>query len=368
MSKLAWLFVAGVLITSVACTRREPVEAPRAEPSVPRPVVPDRDAPLRIGVILSRTGSAVLQRYAELVLAGIEVGAEAERTPRRGVELVVRDDGGTPEGAARALRELEQAGVRVVVGPLVEEALAAAAAARSSDNILLLSPTAVHEPADTRNVFALNAVDARGATALGEHARRYARVGVLYSRTRDGTRQARAFIAGLGAVELREAPYDSGRSNVSAQLTRLREARVEALFVPGSERELQIVLPQIDHFGLRGVQMLGTETWLSEALRGVPRRVLEGAIVATPLWRDSDAVGWNEFVRLYETRHRRSLDHPVPALGYDAARLAARALSGGNVAVRDYRGATGVLTLQSDSVTRRPFLVKMQAGRLVPVT
>jgi hypothetical protein len=109
MSKLAWLFVAGVLITSVACTSREPVEAPRAEPSVPRPVVPDRDAPLRIGVILSRTGSAVLQRYAELVLAGIEVGAEAERTPRRGVELVVRDDGGTPEGAGRALRARRRA-------------------------------------------------------------------------------------------------------------------------------------------------------------------------------------------------------------------------------------------------------------------
>lgn len=367
MSKLAWLLAVAAVAPSAACARR-PAEVPRPEPPVERPAEPDA-APLRIGVILSTTGSAVLKRYAELVLAGIQVGAEAEQTPRRAVELVVRDDGGTPEGAARALRELEEAGVRVVVGPLVEEALEAAAAARSSDSTLLLSPTAVQEPAGTRNVYALNSVDTRGATALGEHARRYTRVGVLYSRTRDGMRQARAFVAALGfGGAVREAPYDSGRTNVSAQLTQLREARVDALFVPGSERELQIVLPQIDYFGLTRVQRLGTEAWLSDALRGVPQRVLEGAVVATPLWRESVEVGWNEFVRQYETRHRRTLDHPVPALGYDAARLAALALSGGNIAVRDYRGATGVLTLQDDSVTRRPFLVRIQAGRLVPVT
>jgi ABC-type branched-subunit amino acid transport system substrate-binding protein len=251
----------------------------------------------------------------------------------------------------------------------VEEALAAAAAARSSENTLLLSPTAVREPAGTRNVYALNTVDTRGAIALGEHARRYARVGVLYSRTHDGARQARAFSAAYGSSgELREAAFDSGATNVSAQLQRLREAGVNALFLPGTERELQIVLPQVEVFGLGDVQLFGTENWLSDALRSVPRRVLEGAVVATPLWRESDAVAWKEFVQRYETRHRRSLDHPVPALGYDAARLAVRALNGGSIAVRDYRGATGVLTVQSDSVTRRPFLVRIQAGRFVPVT
>jgi ABC-type branched-subunit amino acid transport system substrate-binding protein len=367
MSKLAWLFAVGAVATSGACARR--AEAPRPEPPAARPAEPARAAPLRIGVILSKTGSPVLQRYAELVLAGIEVGAEAEETPRRGVELVVRDDGGTPQGAARALRELEQEGVRVVVGPLVEEALAAAAAARTSEKTVLLSPTAVREPAGTPNVYALNSPDTRGATALGEHARRYMRVGVLYSRTNYGSEQARAFREAYGASgELHEAVFDSGATNIAAPLRRLREAHVEAVFVPGSERELQTVLPQLEVFGLARVQLLGTESWLSDAVRNVPARVLDGAVVATSLWRESDAVGWNEFVRQYEARHRRTLDHPVPALGYDAARLAARALSDGDVAVRDYRGATGVLTLQNDSVTRRPFLVRFQAGRLVPVT
>jgi outer membrane PBP1 activator LpoA protein len=165
---------------------------------------------------------------------------------------------------------------------------------------------------------------------------------------------------------VQEAAFDSGATNVTNQLVRLRDARIDALFFPASERELQVVLPQIDYAGLR-MQMLGTESWLSDAARSVPQRVLEGAIVATGLLRESDAVAWGEFVERYESRHRRSLNHPMPALGYDAARLAARAAAGGGAAVSDFRGATGVLSLQGDSVTRRPFLVRIQAGRIVPV-
>lgn len=372
MRNIARAIASFTIAASAACsTAPAPAPGPQPEQRPEEPREPAREAPLRIGVIVSNTGSAVLQRYAELVLEGVQLGVDAEKTPRRDVELVVRDDGGTAAGAARALRELEQAGVRVVIGPLVEDALAAAAAARTNESLLVLSPTATHEPPATRNVFALNVVDARGAAALGDYARRYPRVGVLHSRTAESTRQARAFMEAYsrgGPGTVHQAPFDSGATNISAQLRRLRDARVDALFFPGSERELQIVLPQVDYFGLSGVQMLGTESWLSDAARGVPQRVLEGAIIALPLWRESDAVAWSEFVGQYEARHRRSLDHPVPALGYDAARLGVRALREGDASVRDYRGATGVLTLQADSVTRKPFLVRLQAGRLVPVT
>ena len=148
MSQIARLLVLSLAVASAACSRA-PTQRTEPRPEQPppdRPSEPGRDAPLRIGVIVTNTGSAVLRRYAELVLEGIELGAEADRTPRRDVEIVVRDDGGTAAGAARAVRELEQAGVRVVVGPLVEDALAAAANARSSDNLVLLSPTATARP------------------------------------------------------------------------------------------------------------------------------------------------------------------------------------------------------------------------------
>ncbi|HSJ08340.1 MAG TPA: penicillin-binding protein activator [Longimicrobiales bacterium] len=368
-----WIGLA-VAVTMTACAAAPevtPVPDRPAEPRPERPAEPARrEAPLRIGVIVSSSATGILRQYADLVLDGARVGAAAAGTATRDVELVVRDDGGTAAGAARALRELEQAGVRVVVGPLIEDGLAAAARARSSDALTLISPTSTTDAEGLRNVYALNIVDARGSAALGEHARRFTRVGVLHSRTAEAQRQARAFTeaysrGGHGAVTA--AVFDSGATNLTRQITQLRQARVQAVYVPGSPRELQVVLPQVEYAGLRDVQMFGTESWIGDAGRGLPQRVVEGAIVATSLLRESDAVAWQDFVARYEALHRRTLDNAIPALGYDAALLAARVAGGGSVDVSEYRGATGVLTVRADSVTRRPFLVRIEGGRLVPV-
>ena len=79
-------------------------------------------------------------------------------------------------------------------------------------------------------------------------------------------------------------------------------------------------------------------------------------------------VAWGEFVGRYESANRRTLPNPIPALGYDALLLAVRALDGGITGLNDFRGATGVFSIRADAVTRRPFLVRIDAGRVVPLT
>src|SRR5687767_2333944 len=105
-----------LLVATWACASTPPAPAERVPdppPAQPPPQPPPgRDAPLRIGVIVSNTGSAVLRQYAGLIMSGARVGADMTRTPRRDVELIVVDDGGTTAGATRAVRELEQQGVR----------------------------------------------------------------------------------------------------------------------------------------------------------------------------------------------------------------------------------------------------------------
>jgi branched-chain amino acid transport system substrate-binding protein len=370
MKMRVWLGSILVGGAATACATVPPETAPPPPPTEARPAEPVRESPLRLGVVVSLTGSPALRPYADMVLEGAQLAADLASTDRRRVELVVIDDGGTAAGAARAVRELEQQGVGAVIGPLVEDALAAAAGARGSDRVLIISPTAVVDPPTVQNVFALNVVETRGAAALGEYARRYERVGVLYSRSPEGTRQARAFMeaySGGGRGPAVDAGFDPGTTNMSGPLGRLRQARVQAVFIPGNERELQMALPQVEYSGLAGVQYLGTESWVSDAARTLPQRVLEGAIVAIPLWRESGELAWQDFVEAWEARHRRTLDNPIPALGYDAALLALQALGSGAGSVRDFRGATGLISLQGDAVTRRPFLVRIQAGRLVPV-
>lgn len=375
MLKQIRILAVALAVLSSACATAPP-EGPRPQPRPGEELPPDvpvepgdRDAPLRVGLIVSNTGSSVLEQYADLVTDGVLVAEEAGSTPRRDVEIVVRDDGGTVAGAERAVRELEGEGVRVIVGPLVDEALLAAARARTSEDVVIISPTAVSDPFGVRNAYALNVVDTRGAEALGEYARRWPHVGVLYGRLPETSRQARAFIDAYsrGGGQVTEAAFPAGATNITDQLTQLREAGVQALFFPASEREIQSIMPQLEYAGLDSVQMLGNESWVGDAARRAPQRVLQGAVVATPLFQESRDVAWEDFVERYEAMHRRSLTNPVPALGYDAASLALLALTSGRADVTDFRGATGVLSLHQGTVTRRPFLVRIDGSRLIRV-
>lgn len=340
-----------------------PVREPGATPQPDRPAA---DPALRIGVILTTGGTGALRQYSDAVLEGVRVGAE-QGADGRDVELVIEDDGGSAAGAAAAVRRLQESGVRAIVGPLSDDALSAAAQARSGSSPVLVSPMAIADIDGLRNVYALNVVDARGAAALGEYARRYSRVGVLHARTPDGERQGQAFIdayGGRGTVT--RMSYQPGTANLANELNQLRNADVEALYVPGTDRDLQMVLPQVEYFDLMDAQILGNDSYIGDAARGLPQRVVQGAIVATSLVRESRELGWLDFVEAYETRYRRSLPSPIPALGYDAVRLAVQ-LAGGQTSISGYRGATGLITVRDDAISRQPFLVRLDAGRLIPV-
>jgi ABC-type branched-subunit amino acid transport system substrate-binding protein len=126
------------------------------------------------------------------------------------------------------------------------------------------------------------------------------------------------------------------------------------------------------------VQIVGGETWIEpEVLRSLPAAALEGVVVATPLPIGSSDTGWADFVELYQTAYRRTLDNPYPALGYDAARLILREIARGRSDaddladalndLSDYRGATGVLSIENGRISRRPFLVRIRSGRPEPL-
>jgi branched-chain amino acid transport system substrate-binding protein len=361
--------------------------APRPAPERPRPVQPPPPDPtpstVRVGAILPQSGGTALQQYGELVRQGIDIAlAEHRRGGGGEVELVVADDAGDAANAPRALRELEAGGVVAVIGPLLEQGLAAAASARASPQLALVSPTAPARP-QSANAYALNTEDTRGAEELARYALRrgYRNIGVLYPRTEDFRRLAEAFRATIQAGGGRLAAdvgYDPNLTTFAEPMARLRASAVDVIFAPATERIIRQLAPQFSYYGLGAVQLLGSDGWTSDDLLRTMGRTLEGVIATTPLLRGSQAVAWDQFVGLYEAAERRTLDTPYPALGYDAARLvldaAARARTGrpadvarALAAVDDFRGATGVLSLRGGTVTRRPFLVQIRSGRLSPV-
>lgn len=374
---LAWpaLLLALAACAPVMTDERVPEPRPPERPPEQPPVV----SAAQVGVILPRSGSESLQHFGDLVLQGIELGLP----PGNRIELIVVDDGGDPAAPARLIPQLEQRGVVAVIGPLLSEAVGRAGQARSSADLVVISPTASEVPIRAPNVYSLNAGDLEGARALARYAAAngLARVAMLYPGNPDYRATAVAFrdaLSAAGGRVVADVGYREGTTTFDQQMAAIRGADAQAVYIAATERDIRQIAPQIEYYGLGGVRVLGSEAWTTdEVLRSLPARQTEGVLSATPLLPGSREVAWGEFVGRYEAAHRRTLDNPYPALGYDAITLIVRALESARArpadvaraitATREYRGATGVFTARDGELVRRPFIVRIQGGRLVPV-
>jgi len=371
--------LAATIVTACAPAARAP--APVTPPPPPPP--PARAV---IGAILPQSGSPALQQYGELVLQGVRLALDSG-TARwtNPPQLVVLDDAGDAERDAALLGQLERQRAVAVIGPLLSAGVASAARARADTALAVVSPTASSLAPGLRNTYSLNQPDAEGFAALGRFAARtgIARVALLYPRIPESTGQAQAFAAALraaGGTVVADVPYDSGTNTFKAELKRVADANPDGLFVPAPERDVRQLAPQISYYGVsaRNLRILGGPAWTSdEILRLVSARYTNGVIAVTPLLRESPAAGWQEFARLYEGTYKRTLDTPFPALGYDAARLVLLGLSRTQprradiahrlAGLQAFRGATGVLAARAGTIVREPFIVRIDAGKLVPL-
>ncbi len=382
--------VLAAMLLSVSCRPGEtpprgPQPAPAEREPAPTPVRPPTERPLRLGVILPRSGSPDLAQYGDLVRQGIEL-AVAEYTRNGGptVELIVLDDAGDTRRAAQQVAQLDSAGAVAILGPLMSQAMDAAVANRRDRHLVILSPTASVPPASADHAYSLNADDTRGAEMLARHAigRGLTRLAVLHPTTPDAAILSRAFAneaRRTDGVVVLDLPFDPGTTTFAGPMNRLLSSRTQAVYVPATERDIRQLAPQFAYYGLTGIQILGSDAWASDqVLRMVQPNLIEGVVVAIPLQRDDPNTAWSEFVALYERTHRRTLDNPYPALGYDAASVVLSALAAGHTRRRDladavdgtsrFRGATGILSFRDGRVSREPFLVRIQSGRLAPVS
>jgi branched-chain amino acid transport system substrate-binding protein len=357
-------------------------DRPAPQPEPPAAATPAEA--VRIGAILPVTGSSAFRQYGTLIREGIDVAMARHREAGgRAVELIVEDDGGDGARAATLAARLEERGAVAIIGPLQSAAVEQAVRGRTDPDLVIVSPTASERPR-AAHAYSLNAEDTRGASALAEYAAKQGirTVGILYPRGPEFEAQARAFADGIakaGGRVASQVTYDPGTTTFSRPMQQLRSAGVRAIFIPATERDIRQLAPQLEYFGLGSVQVFGNDAWTSDdVLRSVQAKAIDGVIAATPLYKTSRAVAWDEFVGLYEAAQRRTLDNPYPALGYDATRLILHALPSGRVrradvaraidGTRNLRSATGVVSVDAGVVSREPFLVRIQNGRLVLIT
>ncbi len=330
-------------------------EPPRAEPEPPPPVAElplpgDGRAMVRVGLLLPLSGPDGALGKALLRASQIAVFDIADDS----FLLMPQDTAGTPDGAHAATRVSVARGVRLLLGPLFSESVAAAIApAREAGvNIVAFSNNRAvagegayligllpreqvirvvgHARAQGVLRFAALAPDTPyGHQVVEDLAEAVANIGGSLVRTqffaensddmsRAVRRIARYDSRRAALLELRKQLQEQGESTVQLKtLDTWGDVDFDALFVPSSGAELKQIGALLPFFDVdtSKVRLLGMASWMTPRLGREP--ALVGAWFAAPITDTRE-----EFERRYRELYGEP-PHRLAVLAYDATALAA---------------------------------------------
>jgi len=177
----------------------------------------------------------------------------------------------------------------------------------------------------------------------------------------------------LGAEIVADERYTSGDIEFRAQLTTIRAAKPDAIFVPGYYTELGLIAKQARELGI-DVPLLGGDGWDSEKTIEIGGEAVEGYYFSTHYAADSDSPRVQAFVKDFQAKYGATPD-AMAALGYDAARILADALGrAGSVdgpklrdaiaATKGFDGVTGKISMDEQRNARKDAVVlKIEGGK-----
>jgi ABC-type branched-subunit amino acid transport system substrate-binding protein len=211
-----------------------------------------------VGVVLPLSGKS--KPLGERALRGILVGANVLPPLGQPIDVRVRDSGSKPEQAAAAVEELAREGAVAIIGSpdRVEAAAVAARASALGLPLVDLAPEAASSASGESATFSAFHVlrpntaraEALAAAARDVGARRFA---TLAPDTPYGRRMADAFSAAArarGGEVVAELRYPEKSTTFIAPAKQLAKAKVDAVFVPATASQLELVAAQLAAAGV----------------------------------------------------------------------------------------------------------------------
>ncbi|MGH7981009.1 MAG: ABC transporter substrate-binding protein, partial [Limisphaerales bacterium] len=174
-----------------------------------------------------------------------------------------------------------------------------------------------------------------------------------------------SFIANGGKIAADEK-YNGGDEDFSAQLTAIKAASPDGIFIPGYYTEVGLIAIQARQLGLN-IPLFGGDGWEGAPLIPIGGAALEGTYFSTHFTPEDTSPVVRNFVKKYQARYNATPD-AMAALGYDSVMILAdaikRARSTAGPAVRDalaatkdFHGITGNITIDKDRNASKPAVI-----------
>jgi branched-chain amino acid transport system substrate-binding protein len=174
-----------------------------------------------------------------------------------------------------------------------------------------------------------------------------------------------AFAAAGGTI-VDEQKYSGGDKDFNAQLTTIKAANPEAVFIPGYYQDVGLIALQARQLGIN-VPLFGGDGWESQALISIGGAAVEGNYFSTHFSPEQSGPAVREFVKKFQERYGVMPD-AMAALGYDSAMLLADAFKRAGTtdgpkvrdalaATRDFDGVTGRTSINEKRDATKPAVI-----------
>jgi len=318
----AALSIAAMATVLAACSTQlggAPSASPPSEQRAANAAVGDGQVRVALVLPLSAQGNAAvaaqsMKNAAEMALAEFKSA---------NVQLLVKDDGGTPQGAQAATQQAISEGAEIVIGPLFAQSVSAAGQAARAGNIPMIA-FSTDAGVAARGVYLLSFLPEADVYRIVDFAitrgkRSFAALlpDNAYGTVVEAAFQQEVSRRGGRVVALEKYPLDTNKMAEAVRRVSQAANQVDCIFIAdGADAVPQVVQAlAANGVNLKRVQLLGTGLW--DDPRIFSTAALDGGWYAAP-----DAAGFRNFSSRYRARYGQD---PVrtATLAYDAVALVA---------------------------------------------
>ncbi len=282
---------------------------------------------IKIGLNAELTGSIPVvgescRNAAELAVkeindaGGLEVGGEKYM-----IELLVEDNEDKAESAAAAAQKLATASVLAMIGPNASRNAIPSSVVAESSKMVMISPwstnpkTTIVEETGSPKQFVFRAAfidDFQGVVAakFAMEQLQTAKPAVLYdvaSEYNKGIAEVyKKTLEDNGITVVAFETYTTGDKDFSSQLTNIKNAEADSLFLPNYYSEVPLQVQQARKVGFTG-GILGSDSWGNLELISLCGADCEGLFFTTHYASDIATPKAQAFIKAYEAAYGKTL-------------------------------------------------------------
>ena len=320
-----------------------------------------------------------------IMLAIDEINAKGGINGKK-IKVLTEDDQSKQEEAANAVTKLiSQNSVVAVLGEVASSCSIAAAPICQSNKVPMITPSSTNPQVTQKGdyIFRMCFTDDYQGHSMADYVVKQAGVktaAILTDVKSDYSQGLGHFFeerfTQLGGKIVARASYANGDSDFKAQLTSVKAANPQILYVPGYYTDIGQIAIQKNDLGITA-PLVGGDGWESPKLIEIGGKALEGSYYSNHYFANDPNPVVREFVQKFKDRYGVIPD-ALTALGYDAANVLADALkrTGGKTdgpTLRDaikntqgFQGVTGTINMGPDRnpVGKKLIIEEIKNGQL----